>query len=1193
MTRLIDAALRRPWAVLLLTLVVSALGIWSFTNQKIDAYPDISGQIVTIITTFPGRATEEVTRQVTIPIERAMGNVPRVETIRSRTIFGLSVVQLSFEEGVEGYWARQRVEENLPDVDLPEEAKPELAPLATAYGEILRYEIRSDGSADLMELRTLNDWVVIPRLLRVAGVADVSNFGGKAKQYAVTLEPAQLQRFGITLADVVGALKSNNSDAGGSVLSRGSMSFVVRGRGALRDPATIEATFVKTVGGTPVYIRDIGRVGLDSKVPSGIYSKDATDESVEGIVLMRRGENPSEVLSRVKLAIAQLNGTELPTGVRIVPFYDRQQLVDNTLHTVAHSVGLGIALVVLVLLFFLGRPSLAALVALTIPFSLLFALVLMGVVDIPIGLLSIGAIDFGIIVDGSVIMADSIAHRLGSFRQEGGRSIQRAVLAAAQDVQRPIFFSMLMIIGAYLPLLTLTRIEGLLFRPMALTIVFALVGAMFFSLLAVPVLASLLFRRGYREWENPLLGRFRPVYAGVLRWMLARRRPLVAAAALVIAAVVALVVPRLGIEFLPYIDEGVIWVRANFPEGTSLEQTARFGARIREVVKEFGDIDFVSVQTGRNDSGTDPFPPSRMELMIGPKSREEWKQYRTKSELLEAIGRRLRTEFPTTRFNFTQPIIDSVTEDTNGTSANLAIEFQGPDPDVLLGLGRKAVQLLRTVRGAVDVNIEQEGPQPQLIIQADRALAARYGVRIEDVQNVIDTAVGGQPVAFLYEGDRRFDIAVRFDPQYLSSPAAIGRLPIHNPQGVAVPLSQVASIELVDGQTTIAREGGRQRLTVRSDIVGRDQGGFVAEAQALVAKEMVVPAGYHVSWLGMFENLERARRHFVTVIPVTLLLIYALLFATFRSQRAALLLLTSVPFAFIGGVVALWLRGMHLNVSTGVGFAALFGVSIMNGVLMVRSINTLRLQGTELEEAILQGSLHCLRPILMASLVAILGLLPASLATGLGSDVQRPLATVIVWGLFSAMTLTLFVVPVLYRVFEPSLPEAVVTAPEAEALFVEPLPEVSPADVVALLEYLHAHAGHDEIFRIAERNDMEFGRVVLVVKAAEMLGFVETPEQSVALTDAGRRFVESDAEERQRRWCAQLLGLRLFKIVHDVVRQRPDRSIDRDFVLETIVTRMPHENYAQVFNTFVRWGRFGGLFAYDAETQQLHLGSRG
>jgi heavy metal efflux system protein len=1190
MTSPIEAALRHRWAVLVLTAAMAVLGVWSFAHQKIDAYPDISGQMVTIITTFPGRAPEEVARQVTVPIERAMGSVPRVETIRSRTIFGLSVVQLSFEEGVDGYWARQRVEENLPGVDLPDEAKPELGPLATAYGEILRYELKSDGTADLMELRTLNDWVVIPRLIRVAGVADVTNFGGPAKQYAVTLRPEQLTRFGLTLSNIVDALRTNNADAGGSVLSRGSMSFVVRGRGALRDPQAIESTFIKSVNGTPVYVRDVATVGLDAKVPSGIFSKDHTDESVEGIVLMRRGENPSEVLHRVNETIAELNDTELPAGVRIVAFYDRQHLVDDTLHTVAHSVLLGIGLVVLVLFFFLGRPSLAALVALTIPFSLLFALVLMGIVDIPIGLLSIGAIDFGIIVDGAVIMVDSIAHRVGSLAQPGARrDVSKTILAAAQSVQRAIFFSMLMIIGAYLPLLTLTRIEGLLFRPMALTIVFALIGALFFALITIPVLATFLFRRGYTEWENPLLRWFRPVYGSILRRLLDARRAAVGGAALLIVGVLVVVAPRLGIEFLPYIDEGVIWVRANFPEGTSLEQTARFGTRIRELVLGLPDVDFVSVQTGRNDSGTDPFPPSRMEIMIGPKPRGEWTQFHDKHELLGAIGTRLRGEFPTTRFNFTQPIIDSVTEDTNGTSANLAVEFQGPDPEVLLKLGTEAVDLLQQVPGAVDVNIEQEGPQPQLVIQPDRALGARYNVRVEDVQRLIDTAIGGQPVAWLYEGDRRFDIAVRFDREALTSPSAIGRLPVQTGDGVVVPLSEVAAIELVDGQTTIAREGGRQRLTVRCDIVGRDQGGFVADAQRRFAAAIQVPPGYRMSWLGMFENLARARTHFALVIPITVALIYALLVVTFRSQAPALLLLLSVPFAFTGGALALYVRGMHLNVSTGVGFAALFGVSIMNGVLMVRSITTLRLQGTPTDDAIVQGSLHCLRPILMASLVAILGLLPASLATGLGSDVQRPLATVIVWGLFSAMTLTLFVVPVLYGVVLPALPEAAAPAPELGALFVEPLPDVAPTDVVAVLAFLHRAGGESEIFQIADATGRDFGRIILVVKAAELLDFVDTPRHLVVLTAVGRRFVEAAPDGQATLWRQQLLQLRLFRIVYDAAQTRPDRTIDRDFVLETIVTRMPSEDYEVIFNTFVRWARFGALFHYDPVTHRLRF----
>jgi cobalt-zinc-cadmium resistance protein CzcA len=1020
---LLNLALRHRFVVLILAAVVAGLGVYSFEHQQIDAYPDISAQMVQVITTYPGRAPEEVERQVTIPMELAMGNVPRVEVIRSRTIFGLSLVQLEFEEGTESYWARQRVQEKLLGLTLPPSAAPQLGALATAYGEVYRYELRTDGTQDLMELRRLNDWVVVPRLLRTAGVADVSNFGGLARQYAVTVRPEQLTRYGLALGDVVAAIQSNNANAGGSVLPRGSMSFVIRGQGALTSADDLGGIFVKSVGGTPVYVRDLATVGFGAQVPSGIFSKDRLDDAVEGIVLMLRGENPSEVLERVEAAVDELNGGALPDGVQIHPFYDRTYLVNATLHTVAHSVIAGITLVLLVLLAFMGSPKMATLVALTIPFSLLFALVLMYASGIPIGLLSVGAIDFGIIVDGAVIMADNVAHRLASGPREGQRwSVARTVLAAALEVERPIFFSVLMIVGAYLPLLTLRSIEGLLFRPMALTLVFALLGALVFALFVVPALAVIFFRKGYDDYENPLLTWIRPRYGRLVEWLLGARWAVLVSVLALLATTIVAVVPRLGTEFLPYLDEGVVWVRVNFPEGTALEETARFGRRIREVVLSFTDVKFIGVQSGRNDSGTDPFPPSRMEIMIGPRPREEWVEVKSKQELVEAIGARLREEFPTSKFNFTQPIIDSVTEDTNGTSANLAVEFAGRDSDVLLGLARKTVALLRRVPGAVDVSIEQEGPQPQLVIRPDRALAARYKVRMDDVTQLVDTALGGDPVGTIYEGEQRFDIVVKFDRDLLRSAAAIGRLPVFNADGVAVPLAQVAEIDLEDGQTIIAREGGRRRLTVRCDIAGRDQGGFVAEAQALFQREMDVPKSVRVSWLGMFENLERARRHFAVLIPVTVALIYLLLIFTFRSQRAALVVLLSVPFAFIGGAVALVARGMSLNVSSGVGFAALFGVSIMNGVLMVRWITMLRIEGRSIDEAIVEGARNRLRPILMASLVAILGLLPAALATGLGSDVQRPLATVIVFGLGSSTVLSLFVVPVMYRIAAPRLP---------------------------------------------------------------------------------------------------------------------------------------------------------------------------
>lgn len=1034
--KLVEKAVQHRWLVAIASLVVMAAGALAFLRLPIDAYPDIASQSVWVVTPYPGRAPEEVERRVTIPLEIAMRNVPRVETVRSQTIFGLSLVQMLFEEGTETYWARQRVQERLQGVELPEGVVPDLAPITSPCGEILRYELVSDGTADLMERRTLNEWVVAPRLLRVPGVADVSNFGGLAKQYAVSFEPARLERYGLTLEDVVAAVQANNASAGGSVLQRGSMSLVIRSAGLIENEKQIENIFVKSVGGTPVYLKDVASVGPDAMTRSSIYSKDRTDESVEGIVLLRRGENPSAVLEGVREVIRELNEVELPDGVQIEPFYDRQHLVDGTLSTVAHSVSLGITLVVLVLLLFLGRPSMAILVAATIPFSLLFALVLMLATDIPIGLLSVGAIDFGIIVDGAVIIGENIARRLGEATRSGAldgmpgdptRSRQagviRVVLNASREVERPVFFSMLMVIVAYLPLLALTSIEGLLFRPMALTMVYALGGALLFALFVVPVLATVMFRRGYIERDGGLTLRLRSLYDAALRRLLVHRWWVVTTIVAVLAVVALRVVPRLGLEFLPYLDEGPVWIKANFPEGTSLQQTDDYGRDIREIVLEFPEVDFISAQVGRTEAWTEPFPPSRIEMMVGLRPVRDWTRFGDKQALVGAIGERLRSEFPTTRFVFTQPIIDMVTQDTNGTSANLAVQVSGPDPDVLWSLGLRVKDLLRSIPGARDVNIEQEGPQAQLQIVPDRLALARYDVRIEDVTRLIDVALGGEPVGTLYEGDRNFDIVVKLDRDAVDSPQAIGRLLLHSGQGRPVPLGQVAQIEIRDGQTLIARENGQRFVAARCDILGRDSGSFVAEAQQKFATELAseVPPGYRVAWLGMFENLDRAYEHFRLLIPATVVLIFLLLWTTFRSLRCALLVLAGIPFACIGGILALYLRDMHMNVSTGVGFAALFGIAIMDGVLMVRGITVARLAGTGMREAIVQGALGRLRPILITAIVAIFGLLPASLATGLGSDVQRPLATVIVWGLFSSTVLTLFVVPVLYGILSPNV----------------------------------------------------------------------------------------------------------------------------------------------------------------------------
>jgi cobalt-zinc-cadmium resistance protein CzcA len=1028
--KLIKMAIRNPLPVLLGALFLAVFGVWSFFHMPIDAYPDISAQQVVVITTYPGRAAEEIERQVTIPIELGLGSVPNVETIRSRTIFGLSVIELVFDDTVDKYFARARVQEKLSAISLPTGVEPEIGPLATAYGEIYRYVIESDRDHSIVDLRTLNDWVVVPRLQRVPGVAEVINFGGQEKQYVLKLDPNRLERFGLSISDVIDAVRANNANAGGSVLRRGDMSFVIRGRGIMEHEEDLENTVINSVGGTPVFLRDLARVDIEGRAPSGMFGKDDVDYAVEGIVLMRRGENPSHTLALVKEQVEELNARAFPEGIRIEPFYDRQFLVDSTLSTVAESVGMGITLVFLVLLVFLGSPATALLVGLTIPFSLLFALGCMKLAGIPIGLLSIGAIDFGILVDGAVIMVDTIVEHVSShmhaddeiFEKRGKGLIRSWVLGGAVEVERPISYSMLMIICAYFPLLTLSSIEGLLFRPMALTVIFALIGSVIFTLLVIPVIAVRLFRKGFVDWENPILTWLRPAYAGIIRSMLQGRHAVFVLSLCLLVVVGVKVVPNLGFDFLPTLDEGVMWIRANCPEGLAIEETNQIGSKLRSIVSSHPDVAFVTSQAGRNDSGTDPFLPSRLEMMVGLKPMNQW-QAGSKREIITALGKELRSRYPTIRFNFTQPIIDSVTEATNGTSANLAVEFSGDRPVILQELARQTVDILREVPGAIDVAIEQEGLAPQFRIEVDRARCARFGVKVDDVNRLINTALGGEPIDTFYENDRRFGIVSRFDPKFVTSPRSIGLLPVFNDKGVPIPLESVARFTSVDGETMIARENSHRRMTVRCDIVGRDQGGFVADAKALFAQRLKAPDDIRVRWIGMFENLERASKHFAWVIPVTLALVFVLLVSSFGRVREAAIVMLCVPFACVGGVLALYVRGMTLNVSSGVGFAALFGVSIMNGVVILEWITELRKRGLERDAAILAGVQGRLRPVLMASLVAILGLLPASVAKGLGSDVQRPLATVIVWGLTCALTMTLFILPVFYRMFGPAVVE--------------------------------------------------------------------------------------------------------------------------------------------------------------------------
>jgi cobalt-zinc-cadmium resistance protein CzcA len=1012
---LLRAALRQRFITITLTLVLIGLGIYSYRQLKIEAYPDISDTQVVVITLFPGHAAEEMEQQVTVPIERALNSVPNVIARRSRTIFGLSVVELTFSYNTDDYFARQVVLEKLRDADLPDGATPTLGPLSTPIGELFRYTLKAPDNFNEIQLRELQDWVIAPQLLQVPGVADVVPFGGLIKQYQIEIDPLKLEKYNFTATKVALAVGANNRNAGGAMIDNRQQSMVVRGVGLIHSTADIENIVLAANAGVPVFLRDVGRVQIGAALQTGIFGVDQKSGGVEGIVLMRRGENPSEVLNGVSEAIDNLN-TKLPPGVRITSFYDRRDLVQNTLHTVSHTLLEGLIIVLIVLFFFLGSVRAAVLTALTIPLSLLFAFICMRLAGIPANLLSLGALDFGIIVDGTLVMVEHIVRRLDhdGHRQE---TVQETVREAALEVERPIFFSMLILISAYLPLFTLERVERRLFTPMAFTVCSALVGSMLLTLTIVPVLATYFFRHGRNGWENPVLSWVFRIYGSVVQRTLPKSGRVVGFAFAVVAAAFFLAT-YLGTEFLPQLDEGVIWIRANLPPGTSLTKSAEIASDMRNLIRQSTEVKLVSSQTGRNDSGTDPFGPNRNELLVALRPYDEWRG-KSKTELVDELSKRLQTHVPGATLNFTQPIIDTVTESVTGSSADLAVIIVGSDLSELRHLAAKTLEVIRAVPGAADSAIEQESDQAQLRILIDRQRLARYGLNVEDINNLIELGIGGKPASTMFEGERRFDITVRYIADARTDIADLKNILVHTADGARVPLSELAEIRVLDGASIIARRENQRQITVRTNIRGRDQGGFVAEAQKRFAESVKLPSGYTVEWGGQFENLERARNRLMVILPITIALIFALLFFAFGSTTYAGIVLMNVPFSLVGGVVALWLRGINLSVSAAVGFISLFGVAVMSGVLVVAAINQER-QRTPMSllDAVTRGSVSQVRPVLMMVLAALLGMVPAATAFGIGSDIQRPLATVVVGGLISTLLLTLLALPSMYYLIE-------------------------------------------------------------------------------------------------------------------------------------------------------------------------------
>ena len=1016
--RLIAFSLEQRFITLALTLLLIAAGAAAWTRLPIEAYPDVGDVKIEVITLWPGHATEEVERQITIPLEKELNGIANVTFMKSESQLGLSNIRLLFTDSTDNYWARQQAQERIAQALLPPDAKPGLGPLSSVIGEVYRYTLES-RNMPLYEIKALQDWVLEPEFRKVPGVVDVISWGGGAKQYQVTVDPARLRAYNLPLKQVFDALSNNNSNAGGSYIPRGEYALVVRGIGLIRSSSDIENIVVAAPKGTPVRVRDIGQVSIGNALRFGMAGRDHDDDVVQGIVLMRKGENPDAVIKGVAKKIVEIKGL-LPPGVELKPYYSRDRLVATTVTTVLRNLLEGAALVVVLLSLLLYNVRAAFIVALTIPLSLLFAFIFMDLRGIPANLLSLGAIDFGIIVDGGVIMTENIMRHLAEGKPEG-RRVLREVQHAATEVARPLTFAVLIIMTVYVPILTFQRIEGKLFRPMAVTVSLAVIGSLVLTLTLIPVLASFLFKRPPSDRESPLLRWLRSPYLSTLRACL--RRPLIpvlTAGALLAASLV--VFSSLGKEFLPELDEGDLWVRVKFPVGISLEGARPYTHEIRERFLKYPEVRVVVSQLGAPDDGTDPEAPDNVEFYVGLKPRDQWTTTKDKGALIAAMTTSL-ADLPGITTNFSQPIKDNVDEALAGVKGEMALKIYGPDMLVLNAKAKEIVKVLKAVHGVEDLDQDHVVDFPHLQITVDRAAAARYGINVQDVQDVIEAATKGRVVTTVFEDERRFDLAVRI-AQAGDPLTSLRNLTVSAPGGERIPLTQLAEFTETQGLAEIVREGNVRRLAVKWSVRGRDLGGLVAEAMKKVDAAVTLPPGYRMVWSGRFEDQQRALARLYVIVPLVIFIIFVLLFGAFKSVADALLIMLNLPFALIGGTFALYLWGTNFNISAAVGYIAVFGVSVLNGVVLVSSIRHAFDEGLPLPEAIARGCEIRFRPIFVAAVVAVIGFIPAAVSQGIGAEIQRPLARVVIGGLISSTALTLLVLPAVYALFAARPPRS-------------------------------------------------------------------------------------------------------------------------------------------------------------------------
>ncbi len=1011
--RVVSFALHQRLFVALGMLLFIGGGIAAFNSLPIEAFPDVTDTQVNVITLYPGRAAEEVEKQVTIPLEVVLSGLPNSVRMFSHTQFGLSFMMVTFDDKANAYFARQQVIERLREVDLPPGVSPELAPMSTPIGEVYRYRLRSDV-LDERELRTLQDWVVMRQLRLIPGVADIVTLGGLIKQYEVNPDLSRLRDYKVSLNQLSEALSRGNANAGGSYLAQGRQQYLIRGIGLLQSPEDIGNIVIAERNGVPVLVRNVAEVSIGAVPRQGVAGQDDDDDIVTGVVLMRKGENPSEVLARVKEKVAFLNASVLPAGVQIVPFYDRTWLIDKTLRTVFTNLTEGAMLVALVLLLFLGNLRAALIVALVIPLSLLATFLGLTFVGIPANLLSLGAMDFGIIVDGAVIVVENVFRKLSEEADERTSRLQK-VLEATVEVGRPTLFSMLIIIAAHIPIFTLQRHEGKIFAPMAWSVTSALVGSLILSLTLVPLLCYLALPRNLPHEDNWLVNACKRAYEPMLRWAL-RRKPVVILAAVVALAASFAAVPKLGTEFLPELNEGSIWINVPLPASVSVDEAQDEMTKYRKALRTVPEVASVLSKAGRPEDGTDPKLINSAEILVELRPEAEWRKGYDKPALLDEMERSL-TQFPGVAPSFSQPIRDNVLESISQIDGQIVIKVFGEDLDILLDDAREVLNAIKDVAGVRRAFIDRLGNLPQLLIKVDRQAAARYGINVGDVQDVIETALGGRAVTQLWEGERKFAVAVRLkEPQRAIE--SMKRITVSTASGLYVPLEQVAEFRTISGAQNIARENGTRVFSVGVFIRDRDMGSVVADMKKEVAAKVKLTPGYSISWSGEFENQERAMARLSVIVPISILLIFVLLFDAFKSFKSAALILLNIPFALIGGIFALLVTGIPLSVSAAIGFIALFGQAVLNGVVMVSYFNQLRNAGATPEEAVINGSLVRLRTVLMTGLLAMFGLLPMALSTGIGSETQKPLAVVVIGGLISATLLTLIVLPTLWVVFQ-------------------------------------------------------------------------------------------------------------------------------------------------------------------------------